>query len=311
MKKLRLQNESYRVLVSSFRDWLDVLGYAESTVYYLPNHLQEFFYAMEQAGITGIGQITSKTIRAYYEQLQQRANERRAGALSKAYLNKHQQALKKFREYLRQHGVQSALQVHLKAERDPGQARSHVLTQAEIKRLFKATRSSHPKSQYRKRDRAILVLLYSAGLRRNEAVSLDVSDILFDRQRIYVRKGKNYKERFVPVNAYNLDILQDYLYASRPRFNIKCDTEAFLLNHHGTRLLGMSLAHRLQAMVQAANDPEISEKQITLHTLRHSIATHLLEQEVPLEKIKTFLGHSSLESTQIYTHLLEKMEDGL
>ena len=72
---------------------------------------------------------------------------------------------------------------------------------------------------------------------------------------------------------------------------------------------GMSLAIRLQKIVQASNNKKIAEKGITLHSLRHSIATHLLQQDVKLEAIKTFLGHSSLESTQIYTHLLKSIEN--
>ena len=71
----------------------------------------------------------------------------------------------------------------------------------------------------------------------------------------------------------------------------------------------MSLANRLQKIVQATNNKEITEKGITLHTLRHSIATHLLQQDVKLEAIKTFLGHSSLESTQIYVHVLNTLSE--
>ena len=81
------------------------------------------------------------------------------------------------------------------------------------------------------------------------------------------------------------------------------------INKNGTRLLGMSFANRLKAIVQATNNKTIAEKGITLHILRHSIATHLLQHDVPLESIKTFLGHSSLESTQIYTHLLKSIEN--
>ena len=99
MKKLRLQNESYRLFVKSYKEWLDILGYAESTVYYLPNHLQEFFYYLEQQNVKNINHISTTTIKEYYHHLQQRVNERRNGALSKSYLNKHQQALKKFKEY--------------------------------------------------------------------------------------------------------------------------------------------------------------------------------------------------------------------
>ena len=65
MKKLKLQNESYKLFVANYKEWLDILGYAESTVYYLPNHLQEFFYYLEQNGIKNINQITTKTVKKY------------------------------------------------------------------------------------------------------------------------------------------------------------------------------------------------------------------------------------------------------
>ena len=71
---------------------------------------------------------------------------------------------------------------------------------------------------------------------------------------------------------------------------------------------GMTFANRLKEIVKATNNKSIAEKKITLHTLRHCIATHLLQQGVKLENIKTFLGHSSLESTQIYVHLKEVLE---
>jgi integrase/recombinase XerD len=153
-------------------------------------------------------------------------------------------------------------------------------------------------------------LLYSCGLRRNEVVHLDVSDVLFDKERIYVRKGKNYKERFVPINGYNLRILEDYIYDARPEFNIKNKTEALLLNHHGTRLLGTGLSNQLQLIINATDNKDLKAKHITPHSLRHSIATHLLQQEVNIEIISKFLGHSSLESTQIYTHCAVNLETG-
>jgi integrase/recombinase XerD len=81
------------------------------------------------------------------------------------------------------------------------------------------------------------------------------------------------------------------------------------VSQQGKRMQGMSFANRLKAIVQATNNKTIAEKGITLHILRHSIATHLLQKNVPLESIKTFLGHSSLESTQIYVHLIKTIEN--
>lgn len=308
MKKLKLNNPSYKLFVANYKEWLDILGYAESTVYYLPNHLQEFFYYLEQHHIKNINNITTKTVKNYYNHLQERASETRNGGLSKSYLNKHQQALKKFKEYLQNHN-HKGINIHLKTEQHPTEEKLNILTQSEIKQLFRATNYSHHSIRVQLRDKAMLVVLYSCGLRRNEAVHLDTNDIYFDKERILVRKGKNYKERFVPINRKNAEILEDYMYEARIQFNSKNNTEALFISQQGTRMLGMTFANRLKAIITASNNKEIAEKGITLHTLRHSIATHLLQQEVKLESIKTFLGHSSLESTQIYTHILKTIED--
>lgn len=306
MKQLKLQNTSYKVLLRSFTEWLDILGYAESTLYNLPNHIKEFFYWLECQGHTQINTINTQTIKDYYKHLQLRPNETRGGSLSKAYLNKHQQALKKFREYLQKHNYKG-FRIHIKTEKSNHQKQIDILTQEEIKELFTTTNYSHTKRYLRYRDKALLVILYSCGLRRNEAVHLDVSDVLFDKERIYVRKGKNYKERFVPVNAYNIRILEDYIFEARPELNIYNSTEALFISQQGKRMQGQSMLNRLKEVIKKTANKELQEKHITLHTLRHSIATHLLQKEVHIEVISKFLGHSSLESTQIYTHLIKQL----
>lgn len=307
MKKLKLKNTSYRHLIQSFREWLNILGYAESTVYGLPNQLQEFFHYLESKNINSVDLIHTQDVTNYYKYLQTRANERRSGGLSKSYLNKHQQGLKKFNEYLKQHNAYG-INIHLKPESNPTEQRIDILTQSEIKKMFESCSYSHNLEHFMLRDKAILVVFYSLGLRRNEGIHLDLIDIMFEKGLVYVRKGKNYKERFVPINSMNLKILEDYIYEARPYFNIS-SSEALFLSQEGKRLFGQTLAKRLRRIIKATNEATIIEKGITLHTLRHAIATHLLQQEVPLESIKTFLGHSSLESTQIYLHLLNTLEE--
>jgi len=305
MKKLKLEHPSYKILIADFKQWLDILGYATTSVYTLPILLQEFFYYLEQNNILKIEEISTQNVKDYYQILKERTNERQQGALSKNYLNKHQQALKKFNEYLKKHN-NKGITLHLKTEKKPNEERLNTLSQEEIIALFEATQHSHEQERIRLRDKAILVLLYSCGLRRNEVVNLEVKDIYFEKERIHIRKGKNYKERFVPINLKNARILEDYLYDARNEFYQSHLSESFLINIQGKTLGGMSLSNRLKAIVKATNNKDLEEKQITPHTLRHSIATHLLQKEVPIESIKTFLGHTSLESTQIYTHLLEE-----
>jgi integrase/recombinase XerD len=183
----------------------------------------------------------------------------------------------------------------------------NILTQEEAKELFKATEFSSPYKHIQQRDKAMLVLLYSCGLRRNEAVTLNIKDVLFDKEILHVRKGKNYKERLVPINSYNLEILEAYIYDARIQFKNYRESEALLIGNYGTRLQGNTLAGRLREIVKATNNQEIIDKQISPHRLRHSIATHFLEAGMNIEDIKQFLGHSHLETTQIYTHLIKKL----
>lgn len=308
MKKLVLTNPTFSTLLASYKEWLSVLGYAETTVYNLPHHLKEFFHYLERNGHRDITTITTQVVTNYYAYLSTRTNQRRGGGLSKRFLNKHQQALKQFVRYLKEHDANIRFGVHLKTEKNLFEQPKQIVTRQEIKELFEACSYTHIGTHFQQRDRAILVLLYSCGLRRNEAVHINTEDVLFEKQRIYVRKGKNYKERFVPINAYNLELLETYLYDARLEFLKNYQTDALLLSNHGRRINDLTMAKRLQTIVETTENDALLEKGITLHTLRHSIATHLMQNKVPIQLISSFLGHSSLESTQIYTHLAKHYE---
>ena len=304
MKKLSLKNTHYKELLLAFKAWLDILGYAETTVYNLPNHLKEFFNYLENNNVNQLNYIQTKHVTDYYKHLQERPNQRRQGGLSKGYLNKHQQALFKFREYLKHHN-HKGINIHLKHEGKNSRDSLSVCSLQEIKQLFEATNYSHEEEKLQQRDKAILVCFYSCGLRRNEVVHLNINDILFDKERLFVRQGKNYKERFVPINKHSSRILEEYIFDYRIEFKNHKETEALFLNYRGARLQGMSFANRLRGIIDATSNKELQQRNITLHSLRHSIATHLLEQGADIEHISKFLGHNSLESTQIYTHFLE------
>jgi site-specific recombinase XerD len=171
-----------------------------------------------------------------------------------------------------------------------------ILTKQEIQQLYQVA----DQTVLGLRDRAILSVYYGCGLRRNEGVNLDVTDIQPDTNKILVRKGKGYKERFVPMTlAVKADLENYMLYARAILSAGKTDETAFFVNVKGTRLSGNMIYERLQQLKEKAG----IIKDIGLHTLRHSIATHLLKDGMKIEMVSRFLGHSSLESTQIYTHL--------
>ena len=313
MKQLALHSEAYRYIIASFKEWLQTLGYSEQTVYQLPNYIQEFLHYSESKGHAGLFQLSTELMKEYYYQLKQRANKRYGGGLSNSYLNKHLQALNVFSDYLRQTGRLTLPKLDIQTEATE-QEITDILTQTEIKQLYQITHLSYEPGKNDKgivfyealqaRDRAMLAIFYGCGLRRNEGVHLNITDISFDKSVLHVRKGKNYKERIVPVTANGLQRLQHWVYDRRPYF-VSEKTDAFFISYSGKRLSGQQLLNRLNTLIQLTGNAELIAKDIHLHTLRHSIATHLLQNGMKLERIKDFLGHSSLESTQIYTHLLE------
>lgn len=313
MKNLTVKSESFQYVEKSFREWLDILGYAPPTVQALPLHVREMFHWLEQQGCTQVQQITAEKIREHYENLKLRSNQRRGGGLSNNYLNKHLQAFYKFMEYLRQSGRLELPFLEIERE-EPGEKPIQVLSVDEIRELYRCTEGYNEGTRlepFNARDRAMISVFYGCGLRRNEGYHLDLSDVNFDRQILHVRKGKGYKERFVPFNKTNSKILQEWVYDWRPRLVRERGEEAFFINQKGERMSGQAKAIRLRILQQRSDDIELQATEITLHTLRHSIATHLLAAGMGLEKISRFLGHSSLESTQVYTHLIKQEDEGL
>ncbi len=307
MKNLPIKSPAYQYIESSFREWLDILGYAPSTIYQLPNEVREMLCWLETKGKTQITQITKPLIKEYYKQLKERPNQRLGGGLSNGYLNKHLQALYKFTDYLRQSGKLEIPHLGIKWENDDSQEIEY-LTQSEIKELYKQTYGYNENTHlepFNARDRAILTIYYGCGLRRNEGYHLDLSDINFDTKILHVRKGKNYKERFIPFNKTSSNYLQEYVYEARIKLTKSGKQNALFISQRGTRMNTQSMALRLRILQQRCENIELQNKNIHLHVLRHSIATHLLQNGMSLEKISRFLGHNSLESTQIYTHLIE------
>ncbi|KPK72095.1 MAG: hypothetical protein AMJ79_16025 [Phycisphaerae bacterium SM23_30] len=156
------------------------------------------------------------------------------------------------------------------------------------------------------RDRAILETLYGSGLRVSELVALNLADVDFLGEVLHIR-GKGKKERLAPIGTPALQSIQRYLSFrdSDPRKDT-FDQQALFINKHGQRLSTRSVRRKLDKyLLQAGLDPRISP-----HTLRHSFATHMLNNGADLRVVQELLGHQSLSTTQVYTHLTtQKMKE--
>jgi integrase/recombinase XerD len=308
MKNLALHNPAFEYLEKGFAEWLDILGYCEMSVYNMPHIIREFLHELEKQQVIQIKDLTQTHIRNYYRYVSSRGNQKRGGGLSDNYLNKHLQAIEKFLEYLNHKGGKNVPVTGIRQAK-LNRKEVTVLDTGEVKLLFKAT---HTETAYAKqealngRDRAMLAIYYSCGLRRNEGVHLSIDDINFDSRLLHVRKGKNYKERFVPLGKTTVVYLQEYVYDHRPVLARNKKESSLFISATGKTMTGGTLYSRLKLLQTLTDDIGLQEKTIGLHTLRHSIATHLLQAGMSLEKIARFLGHSSLDSTQIYTHLAKR-----
>lgn len=297
MQLFTIKTPEFIHLEESFGEWLRLLNFEQSTVKYAPRKVREFLCWLEQQQTTELSAITKQIIENYFDYLKERRNNRRKGKLSRNYLRTHITALRKLARYLRETGRESfEVDVQL-----PGRTRNikTIFTRSEIKAIYNACEGD----ALGIRDRAMLAVYYGCGLRRNEGISLDISDVLLNKNLLYVSKGKNYKERYVPMTEAVKEDLQNYLDFARPMF-LNRQTSALFLSYAGNRLITQSMATRLQKLKEKVG----IDKEAGLHTLRHSIATHLLQSGMKLSQIKRFLGHSSMESTQIYTHVANELE---
>jgi integrase/recombinase XerD len=169
----------------------------------------------------------------------------------------------------------------------------HPLTVGEVAGILEAPRTEEPAGL---RDRAILELLYGAGLRVSELTSLDVDDLDLEAASVRVL-GKGGKERDVPVGRMARDAVAAYLTRGRPALAGPRSRAALFLNARGGRLTRQSCSRLLEAHARASG----IRRTVTPHDLRHSFATHLLEGGADVRVVQELLGHASVATTQIYT----------
>lgn len=253
----------------------------------------EDFAARLGARAPQAAELARAQVRAYLAALQE-------SRLARATILRRLSALRSFARYLRRQKI---------LKRDPfagvtlprrGERLPRALTQAEVRELLAAEGPAG--SPRRERDRAVLELLYSSGLRRSELAGLNVGDLdwVGGFARVF---GKGGRERLVPVGTEALKALRSYLAARRaPRGGV---VEPLFLNSGGGRLSEAGVAYILKSWARAAR----LLKPVTPHALRHSFATHLLDGGCDLRSVQEMLGHKSLSSTQVYTHVsLERLK---
>jgi integrase/recombinase XerD len=274
--------------INIFKNHLQTLGYGQSSISMLPTCLKSFFEYI----LKDVDQITPEDIINYYQFLQERPNQRRSGGLSESYIHHHIYALKLFFAWQMEIGKLTTNPISGLTFKPPTSEPRKVLNTEEIQRLYGACETL--------KERAVLGVFYGCGLRRSEGVKLNQDDVHFKNSLLYVREGKGSKRRVVPMSE---TIKQDFEnYVLKERFGLE-DEKAFICNRKGKRPDGNHLNKILKKLLERSR---VDSSGISLHNLRHSIATHLLDSGLSVEYVRDFLGHKHLEATQVYTRITKK-----
>jgi site-specific recombinase XerD len=296
-KKSKLHSSEYILLLRSFTQWLQLLGYSPLSIPALAGSVDGFLQYQELSGKLSLGQLVATDATAFIEWLHTQTGQRTHRPFSHHHINKYIQALLLFSKWIRE---TRRSDIGFNLERlEERRSKPEWLTKNEMQQLYDAI----PDTVLGIRDKAMLAIYYGCGLRLNEGASLELRDINAASKILHVRKGKQYKERYVPIAEKNYEELKLYIDYARPQLLQEIKTEALFIDaNKGRAMQKQSLYIRIKSLARKAK----IKKKVGTHTLRHSIATHLLQSGMKLERIQQFLGHSSLDSTQLYTHLVNE-----
>ena len=294
----KIYNKIYQEQAENYKRHLDILGLNPQTTQARYLYLKEFLSWLEKLQILQLQYITTVEIANYYDYLQQRKSARTGQNIKQKSIYDHMRNLQQYLGYLLELGIiKTSPASHLKFRNPTEKVERIIFTQSEIQELYNVSNDQ---------EKAILNLAYGCGLRVHELGLLNKEDIRTNENLVIVQKGKNSKRRIIPINTKVSEELQSFLEEiENPIFvnNKQRKMQEWTFNKILKELIGKT------NFGQKFTTEEINK--IGIHTLRHSIATHLLENGMKLEQVQTFLGHSHIESTEIYTHINQQQINDL
>ena len=272
--------------LQNYLDHLITKGYNGETSHTRTGQVKEFlaFTKLE------INTITSLEIIKYYNYLKQRPNKKTGKPLNPNTILHHIRAIELFFTMLFDMGeITEIPEINIKYPKDfESDFVREIITQEEVQKLYEKADIL---------ETIILNLGYGCGLRVSELVAVTKEDIYLKENILIVPKGKFNKRRIIPLTQRISDDLSQYLE------QIQNHQTYFIINSKGGKMQEWTYNKMLKKLLQKIKIPQKRIGKITIHSLRHSIATHLLENGMELEKVRDFLGHSQLETTQTYTHI--------
>jgi integrase/recombinase XerD len=277
-----------------YRQHLTVIRYAADTIKRYIYFLNRFIAWLEAQGTTEIGGVTKDHVQDYQTHLYETVNSR-GEPNSVFHQNNTLKAIKGLFRYLaEQNYLVSDPSRDVSYARTPKRLPRSILTGPEAKKVIHAPNT---KTATGYRDRTIIEVFYSTGIRRNELINLELSDVDYHEGFVRINSGKGNKDRVVPIGKIACRYIENYVKGVRPML-VKDPTDNHLfLTINGTKIS----ENRVWQLVKTYSKKTKIKKNITTHTFRHTCATLMLKNKANIRHIQELLGHSSLDSTQVYT----------
>lgn len=279
-------------MLKSFMTYIQLeKNYSEHTVHHYEKDLEDFFLFLEREGIPDIRDVEYLHARNYVTNLYEMT-------LSRTTISRKISSIRSFFKYgNREFGLSEAAFRSLyhpkKEERLP-----QFFYEEEMEALFRSVQGEDNLSM---RNMAILELLYATGMRVSECVNIRMQDL--DRHMQIVKvMGKGRKERYIPYGQFAYEALEHYIEEARPRLMKKREHQGLFVNNRGELLTDRGIRHILSECMKKAS----VNSTIYPHMIRHTFATHLLNNGADMRTVQELLGHSHLSSTQVYTHVTKE-----
>jgi integrase/recombinase XerD len=282
---------SQNQLLQTFQEYLSVeKGLSDNSIFSYGYDLNKFASFLEKEHINFL-EVKTNDIMRFLEGERERK-------ISAKTLAREVVAIRQFYKFLRDEKRLDSNPTEKIETPEVARTIPDYLTQAEIDELFHIIKDDN---LYELRDKCIFELLYSSGLRISEACNLKIGDVDMENMTITV-EGKGGRQRLVPFGEKSLDILKKYMLESRPEILKKRACDFVFVSKKGSYINRKSVWRLLNHYIKRTK----IKKKVTPHTLRHSFATHLLENHADLKSVQELLGHIDISTTQIYTHMANK-----
>jgi integrase/recombinase XerD len=295
-EKLTVEHRGLYSYLARYLEWHTVKGFSEHTRLRKDSSLRRFILWCDERDLNDPSAITKPILERYQRHL---FYYRRDNGEPLAFSSQHVMlaAVKDWFKWLtRENYIPSNPASEVLPIKRPRKLPDPVLSLEEIHIILN---SINTKDAEGLRNRAVIELLYSTGVRRTELCRLLLSDLQLERSSLYVREGKGGKDRYIPIGQRTLDWVQKYLHQARPQLMTQHNEYHLFLNQYGEAMTTSYIGHMVKKILNEAG----IKREGGCHLFRHAMATHMLENGAELRYIQAMLGHSNINTATVYTHI--------